>query len=930
MRYLRCFHHYRLYRHRLYRHRLYRYRLLLGLCLCTLLATVCLGSFSNSYLIAGTKIAKANNAAASQTQITAVEVEQLVNEGINSYYQGDFQAAIEAWQIAYSTYSATQDWSALVTISENLARAYQQIGETIAEVDYWQKAIDANAQLEETNAETAVKLAHLLTGKAQAYRRLGQHAQAIALLCGEGYDAAQCDQNTAIALAYKTNNIASQTAALGSLGEIYRATGDYQQAIAIFQQGIRAAQQLELKPNNIRLVSAAFNSLGHALLDLAQVNNRRAQDARAQGNVDVSALQTQANRYSTDAISAFQKSHELAMTSTAATSQLQPLIGLALSYREKAEIKAAMNYWQQAKRRLPALANSQQKAFIAIQLADIVGTLKSQETAPRLETEAKTLLSEALTVGQALNNSRVISFALGKLAQLEENNERYESALEMTRAARLAANQNIANKDSLYLWEWQIGRILHAQGQREGAQQAYQRAVAVLDRIRNGILGTSRSVQFDFRDRVEPVYREYAQIALETIPTDISLQSQSAAYDQLDKAVVALDSLQVAELQSYFENDCVISPAVTRIDATQTLAKTGTISTAILAANNNADSTDKQLIVILSGSDGSKKVSRTIVGLPEITRQVTEFRRALESGTLEYIEEYRAQAPSEKLYEWLIKPFEADIANLDTLIFVNDGLLRSVPMAALYDEASEEYLIEKVAIATTPSLQLVTPRKTQRPSQLSALLIGVSEETSVEGRYFGNLPNVEKEIAAISEAMPKNKQLINEAFSTQALRRELSAEDYRILHIATHGTFGFDPEDNFVVTGVKRADSFNETLTISNLDRLIRAVATPERQPIELLTLTACDTAIGSSRATLGLAGIAVRAGVRSAIATLWSVSDESSANLIADFYNNLNQPDITKAEALRLAQIAMIRSDIRAEKHPYRWSSFVLIGNWL
>ena len=130
--------------------------------------------------------------------------------------------------------------------------------------------------------------------------------------------------------------------------------------------------------------------------------------------------------------------------------------------------------------------------------------------------------------------------------------------------------------------------------------------------------------------------------------------------------------------------------------------------------------------------------------------------------------------------------------------------------------------------------------------------------------------------------------------------------------MATHGTFGFNPENNYVVTGAKQSSGdsqFNETLTIGDLDALIRSVSDPTREPIELLTLTACETAIGDNRSTLGLAGVAIRAGVRSAIATLWSVSDASSADLIAQFYDSLQTPELTKAEALQEAQIAMIRS---------------------
>ena len=287
--------------------------------------------------------------------------------------------------------------------------------------------------------------------------------------------------------------------------------------------------------------------------------------------------------------------------------------------------------------------------------------------------------------------------------------------------------------------------------------------------------------------------------------------------------------------------------------------------------------------------------------------------------------------PSQDLYNWLIRPFEQDLETVETLVFVNDGLLRSVPMAALHD--GEHYLIKKFAVATTPSLTLTEPEKVERPAALSALLMGVSERPEVLGNSFGALPSVDQELEIVAQQLPNSKTLLNEEFSVAALRQQLDDKDYRILHMATHGTFGFDPTDNFIVAGAKQEDregTYNETLTISELDALIRETSGPTREPIELLTLTACETAIGDNRSTLGLAGVAVRAGVRSAIATLWSVSDDSSAQLISRFYGNLKKSELTKAQALQDAQVAMIESDDFVNVHPYRWAPFTLIGNWL
>ena len=100
------------------------------------------------------------------------------------------------------------------------------------------------------------------------------------------------------------------------------------------------------------------------------------------------------------------------------------------------------------------------------------------------------------------------------------------------------------------------------------------------------------------------------------------------------------------------------------------------------------------------------------------------------------------------------------------------------------------------------------------------------------------------------------------------------------------------------------------------------------RTPIELLVLSACETAQGDQRAALGLAGVALRARARSTVASLWQVSDGSTAKFMKDFYQELNTKNTTKAEALRQAQIRFLNDNYN--QHPYYWAAFILSGNWL
>ena len=902
---------------RRYQSRLRPRRMFLALCACALFVTVGLGSFSDR-----------------TSMVYAADAGELVQTGVDSYQTGEFAEAVEAWQSAIEVYEATQDWSALAVVSENLARAHQQMGQTDVEIRYWEQAIAATQSL-----GNAPRLGRLLTEQAQAYSRLGQQRRAIAILCGSEVE--PCSTGSALQIAETAEDRLTQLAAFGSLGEAYRLIGEAEQSLAYLERGY----SLTLEVDSPALKAAITNSLGNTSAGLAQVNYRRASEATLRGDVlAASPLQAKADDLNAKAIGYFRQSYDLALVQQDTAAQMRSLLSLIPAYERANDPNAAQQQRRLAVSVLNELPNSLSKAFAAIKLADYLDPLAARQSQMLLNevvptatdsSQARELLNKAVTIGEAIDNSRVVSFALGKLGNLEERAGRYESALEQTQLARRAADQDLTSKDSLYLWEWQMGRIQRAQGRLGEAAQSYNRAIALLEQIRTDILNSNRDLQFDFRDTVEPIYRQYAALNLKEVPSETVVQLGEPAFAEIDATLVALDSLKVAELQSYFANDCVIAPVAKRVDAVENSRATAVISTAILsgndfAANKQANSETKQLAVIISLPDGSKKFSQSAVDEKVMKDTINAFRTTLEFGRNQYISEYD-YAPSQSLYNWLIHPFEQDLESVETLVFVNDGLLRSVPMAALHD--GERYLIEKFAVATTPSLTLTEPEQVERPASLSALLMGVSERPDVQGNSFGALLAVTNELDVVAQQLPNSKTLLNEDFSVAALRQQLTQNDYRILHMATHGTFGFDPTDNFIVAGAKRDDgegTYNETLTISGLDALIRETSNPTREPIELLTLTACETAIGDNRSTLGLAGVAVRAGVRSAIATLWSVSDDSSAQLISGFYENLKTPELTKAQALQKAQVAMIESDDFVAVHPYRWAPFTLIGNWL
>jgi CHAT domain-containing protein len=307
---------------------------------------------------------------------------------------------------------------------------------------------------------------------------------------------------------------------------------------------------------------------------------------------------------------------------------------------------------------------------------------------------------------------------------------------------------------------------------------------------------------------------------------------------------------------------------------------------------------------------GLKRLSVS-VGSAAVAREVREFRRKLEKRTTR---EYLPHA--QRIYNWLIRPLEPDLASLriDTLVFVPDGALRTIPMAALHD--GRQFLISKYALAITPGLNLTDPRPIER-ARIKVLAAGVTEP--VQG--FPPLPNVSAELESLRGLFGSGSTtLVNQQFRVANLEAKLKDEHFTVVHIASHGEFAADVDKTFLL-------AFDDRVTMDRLDQLVGLLKYRD-DPLELLTLSACDTAAGDDRAALGLAGVAIKAGARSAVATLWNINDQASADLVAEFYRELMDPSISRAGALRGAQMKMLANP--RYDHPGFWSPFLLINNWL
>ena len=243
---------------------------------------------------------------------------------------------------------------------------------------------------------------------------------------------------------------------------------------------------------------------------------------------------------------------------------------------------------------------------------------------------------------------------------------------------------------------------------------------------------------------------------------------------------------------------------------------------------------------------------------------------------------------------------------------VPDGPLRTIPLAALHD--GDGFLIQRYALAMTPGVMLTDPQPIDR-SQIKLLSVALSD--SIEG--FSSLPNAGTEVKTIQD-LYGGKVLLNRQFQVDALEQEMKNEPPTIVHIASHAKFEKDVKETFLL-------AFDGKLTMDRLDQLVGLYKFRE-SPLDLLTLSACETAAGDDQAALGLAGVAIKAGARSALASLWFINDRATSNLVTDFYRNLQDPTLSRATALQRAQQKLLQDP--SYQHPGYWSPFLLINNWL
>lgn len=811
------------------------------------------------------------------------------------YEAGQYPDAIAIWQTVLNHYQRQNDTLNQARILSHLALAYQGLGQ-------WSEASQAmttslqqlpHGRQHHPSTEQIAAHAQILNNRGNLQLNQGQPAEA--LLSWQQAENLYQQVNYAVGIIQTQLN---QAEAMYDLGF-------YQRAVTLLKNLEDTLK--EQPPSQLEVV--ALRRLGNLLRMVGQIED--SQQALTQSLATAQTLQLPAEIAET-LISLGQTSREQNDVATAAAYYQQaaslPLSAETALRNQLAQLSLWVSTEQTGKARrlwpsiltqldqIPANHTSIYSRIHLVQNLVQLNQADSGNEGPDEVALAK-ILVEAVHQSQEIGDRKAEAFALGRLGGLYEQTQQWVSAIDLTGQA-LDIAQSLNASELVYPFQWQLGRLLNQQDKRSEAIAAYSEAVNILKTLRGDLATVNSDIQFSFQDSIEPIYRELVGLLLQ--PDSQQSDSQKpVSQASLEKARDTIESLQLAELDDFFKEACLDVQPI-QIDEIDPLAA---IFYPIILGD--------RLEVILRLPNQPLKHYTSFVSQSSIETLSQQLRQAL---VIRSKRDYFAL--SQQLYDWLIRPVAADLksSGVETLVFVSDRAFQTIPMATLYD--GQHFLIEDYGVALTPGLKLLPPNPIAREN-LKILAAGLSE-----GRQgFSPLSYVATEIEAVKTAISQGEVLLNQTFTREALVEELQTSTFPIVHIATHGQFSSTLEDTFLL-------SWDNRINVTELDQAIQTGSLNQTTAIELLVLSACETATGDKRAALGLAGTAVKAGARSTIATLWSINDAASAELMGHFYHALTDPGITKAEALRQAQLKLLQSP--QYRHPIYWAPYILLGNWL
>jgi len=515
----------------------------------------------------------------------------------------------------------------------------------------------------------------------------------------------------------------------------------------------------------------------------------------------------------------------------------------------------------------------------------------------RIHRVVEEAMAEAIAATDATSDRELQALARGFAARAYGVAGRQEDARIMSeRAAFLAAAGE--RREASALWLGQAAAYAEVSGAHDLARRRYAEAVAVIVRRRDSLIpDETRAGGAGLQAELMPLLAAQADFLLRRAPVGAGFERSGL----VEEARQSIELARSIEIESFVGDPCVrrgISSDLSDLPADAAVLYPVTIG--------------EEAFVILGTREGAT-LQRSEVSAQALQDAAARLRRAFSPSTLS--NDYEADA--ELLYAGVMAPVEGLLRRngLSTVLYAPVGALRDAPLAAFLSPEGR-FVAQDFAVATVLSLSLIDPTEpAERPYQ--ALAAGISDAVD----DFEPLPAVRAELEAVRSSV-RSQTLLNERFNRETLEQGLSSDRLNIVHLATHGSFGGNVRQSFVL-------GHEGPIYLDELNQLV-ARARIRDAAINLLTLSACETAAGDDRAVMGLAGAAFASGADTVIGALWQVSDESTAQLFGDFYADMAARQASGAPRNKAWSLAEAQRRAIAEgRHPFEWSGFVLIGKW-
>ncbi len=497
----------------------------------------------------------------------------------------------------------------------------------------------------------------------------------------------------------------------------------------------------------------------------------------------------------------------------------------------------------------------------------------------------------AFNEAKNIQNLRAASYAQGLLGKLYSKSKQFNQAIKYIENAEILALKTNAPEIS-FRWEAELGYLYSLSGKNDKARKSFEESINSIDIVRQNLITIPQEISSPISEEIESVYQKYLNFLI----TDLH---------DVKKALQINDLLHIAKIENFL----------------------GCNKLNLVSLSKNESKTLPPLIYALSLGNSIEIIVRDVNGIfhqhsanqKNILGNIRNLQVFLQNDALWQQDESSFMPYLQALYNEIIRPIKQFLPETGTLVFSTDELLQSIPLSMLHD--GEKYLNDYYSVTNSTGAESI--KKT--PSHYNnKILIGGLSKTSPSfsdpyaPKNLQPLPQILKEVEEIKKYSTNEQSLLDEKFTVSDFQDAITRSKYPVIHITTHGQYSSDPKETVLL-------AWDRVLNVTEIDQLLKS-SNENYDILDLLVLSACQTAKGDSKSALGIAGILTQAGAKSVVASLWQ-SDADATVLFMDYFYRALDDNKSKSDSLRLAQKAL--RDNAKFRHPYYWAPFVLVGDW-